>query len=129
MPLQVSQDYNADTITIDGVVYSTPVFQILAKPDPKRMYVFFRHPNAGAVSIRYVGDLPPGRAEHGGDWLSRLQIEKEDLADRLGRLDTFRQIDAYRALDVPDRELLSQQAALMAALLTVLEARIDLAKK
>lgn len=60
-------------------------------------------------------------------WLDRLADEREDLAERVGRIQDFiggSGRPQFLGLDLPDRQLLTEQRDAMVAYLNVLDRRI-----
>lgn len=58
------------------------------------------------------------------DFLGRLHVERNDLAEKLGKLTTFLAGDSFRRLPAIQRELLEAQRIHMSEYLAVLDARL-----
>ena len=58
-------------------------------------------------------------------WQERVRAEEMELLPRIGRLETYRSTEAYRALDRADRDRLTAQLMFMRGYAAMLKARID----
>lgn len=63
----------------------------------------------------------------GGDFVFRLQNERDELAERYEKLEAFLLTDKFNQLDDQSRELLREQFYVMRKYLSVLNARLDIA--
>lgn len=63
------------------------------------------------------------------DFIDRLHIERDELAERLGKLRNFTQTAWFDSFPKKSRDLMKKQEELMSGYLTVLTARIELAEE
>lgn len=63
----------------------------------------------------------------GGDFVFRLQNERDELAERYEKLEAFLSTDKFNQLDDQNRELLREQFYAMRKYLSVLNTRLDIA--
>ena len=64
----------------------------------------------------------------GGDFVFRLRNERDELAERYEKLEAFLSTEKFNQLDAQNKELLSEQFYAMKKYLSVLNARLDIAK-
>lgn len=67
------------------------------------------------------------KQKNGGDFMFRLQNERDELAERCQKLEAFLSTDKFNHLDDKNRELLREQLYVMGKYLSVLNARLDIA--
>lgn len=67
------------------------------------------------------------KQKNGGDFMFRLQNERDELAERCQKLEAFLSTDKFNHLDDQNRELLREQLYVMGKYLSVLNARLDIA--
>ena len=64
----------------------------------------------------------------GGDFVFRLRNERDELAERYGKLEAFLSTEKFNQLDAQNKELLREQFYAMKKYLSVLNTRLDIAK-
>lgn len=67
------------------------------------------------------------KQKNGGDFMFRLQNERDELAERCQKLEAFLLTDKFNQLDAKNKELLREQLYVMGKYLSVLNARLDIA--
>ena len=68
------------------------------------------------------------KQKNGGDFVFHLQNERDKLAERYKKLEAFLSTDKFNQLDTQNKELLREQLYAMVKYLSVLNARLDIAK-
>lgn len=67
------------------------------------------------------------KQKNGGDFVFRLQNERDELAERYEKLEAFLSTEKFNQLDAQNKELLREQLYVMGKYLSVLNARLDIA--
>lgn len=67
------------------------------------------------------------KQKNGGDFMIRLQNERDELAERYEKLEAFLSTEKFNQLDAQNKELLREQLYVMGKYLSVLNARLDIA--
>lgn len=66
------------------------------------------------------------KQKNGGDFMFRLQNERDELVERCQKLEAFLSTDKFNQLDAKNKELLREQLYVMGKYLSVLNARLDI---